>query len=139
MRLNRHLVLVLALFAAACGGGEGGGEGPAGEPVNGGNAIVAFRSDFDSFNPVTNSAQLTDEVIKYMLFTPLVQFDSTLAAQPYLAESWELTDQGVTFRLRNDVRWHDGQPVTAEDVKFTFDLAKNEETARGSSPPTSGW
>src|SRR5690606_31092876 len=46
-----------------------------------------------------------------------------------LAESWELDDEGVTFRLRGDVRWHDGQPVTAEDVLFTFELAKDPESA----------
>ena len=33
------------------------------------------------------------------------------------------------FRLRRDVRWHDGVPVTAEDVEFTFDLAKDPTTA----------
>ncbi|HEU4453132.1 MAG TPA: ABC transporter substrate-binding protein, partial [Longimicrobium sp.] len=43
---------------------------------------------------------------------------------------WELTDSSVTFFLRKDVKWHDGRPVTAEDVKFTFDLAK--DTTAGS-------
>jgi peptide/nickel transport system substrate-binding protein len=69
------------------------------------------------------------EVINFMLFTPLVQFGEDLDAVPALAESWELDEQGVTMRLRGDVRWHDGQPVTADDVLFTFELAKNEETA----------
>ena len=124
------LALSVALLSAACGG-DGGSEGPAGEPVTGGDAVISFRSDFDSFNPITNSAQVTDEVIKYMLFTPLVQFDSTLTVRPYLAERWELTDNDVTFHLRQGVTWHDGQPVTAEDVKFTFDMAKNTETGAG--------
>src|SRR5690606_102144 len=56
--------------------------------------------------------------------------DENLDVVPHLAESWELIgDTGVTFRLRRDVRWHDGQPVTARDVEFTFNLAKNEQTA----------
>ncbi len=123
-----------ALVLAACGGGEergaeGGARGAAGPPVTGGTATIGVLTDFSGFNPVTNTSILTDEVIKQMLFTPLVQYDEKLEVRPYLAESWELSDSGVTFRLRDDVKWHDGQPVTAEDVKFTFDLAKNPETA----------
>src|SRR5688500_8320304 len=64
-----------------------------------------------------------------MLFTPLIQYDEKLQPIPWLAERWELTDTAVTFHLRRDVRWHDGQPVTAEDVKFTFDLAKDPAAA----------
>jgi len=123
-----------ALVLAACGGGEEGGaergaRGAAGPPVTGGTATIGVLTDFSGFNPVTNTSILTDEVIKQMLFTPLVQYDEKLEVRPYLAESWELSDSGVTFRLRDDVKWHDGRPVTAEDVKFTFDLAKNPETA----------
>jgi peptide/nickel transport system substrate-binding protein len=126
----------LALLLAACGGGGdqgGGGAGgagaDAGQPVNGGTAIVAVKSDFDAFNPVTSTALTTLDIIKDMLFTPLIRYDEHLQPQPYLAERWELGDTAVTFHLRDGVTWHDGQPVTAEDVKFTFDLAKAKETA----------
>jgi peptide/nickel transport system substrate-binding protein len=78
---------------------------------------------------VVNAALVTMEVINFAVFTPLVQYDQNFEPQPYLAESWELDELGVTMRLRNDVRWHDGQPVTADDVVFTFELAKNPETA----------
>ena len=120
---------LLTSFLSGCGGGGPDAPVEIGQPVPGGTAIVAVSSDFQDFNPVINTALVTGEVINYMLFTPLVQFDEELQAVPALAESWELTDEGVTFRLRDDLRWHDGQPVTAEDVKFTFDLAKNPETA----------
>ncbi len=124
------------LLAAACGGGDAGSGGgaagkDAGTPTNGGTAVVGVRSDFGGFNPVTNSALVTDEVIKFMLFTPLVQYDEKLNVRPYLAESWELSDTSVTFKLRDGVTWHDGKPLTAEDVKFTFDLAKNPQAAAG--------
>jgi peptide/nickel transport system substrate-binding protein len=125
-------VLACALLAAACGGGDrpAGGDGAAaGPPVNGGTAVVAVKSDFDALNPVTVSALATDDVVKYMLFTPLVAFDEKLNPVPHLAERWELAPDAVTFHLRGDVRWHDGRPVTAEDVKFTFDLAKDPKTA----------
>ncbi|HEX6925762.1 MAG TPA: ABC transporter substrate-binding protein [Longimicrobiaceae bacterium] len=114
---------------AACNGADAPREEVTGEPQPGGTAIIATLTDFQAFNPVVNTSILTDEVIKQMLFTPLIRYDESLSPQPYLAESWELTDSSVTFHLRDDVRWHDGELVTAEDVKFTFDLAKNPETA----------
>jgi peptide/nickel transport system substrate-binding protein len=43
--------------------------------------------------------------------------------EPELAESWDLTDSSVTFRLRRDATFHDGSPVTANDVKWSFDRA----------------
>ncbi|HEX2167696.1 MAG TPA: ABC transporter substrate-binding protein, partial [Longimicrobiales bacterium] len=121
------LVLCAGVTAGACGGDgrDGGGDG-----AGGGTVIVGMRSDFGSFNPVTSSGQYDLELMNYALFTPIIQYDENLDVQPYLAESWELHgDTGVTFRLRQDVRWHDGQPVTARDVEFTFNLAKEEETA----------
>lgn len=120
-RVAALLVSVLAVLAAACG--------REGAPRAGGTVIVGMRADFAGFNPITNTAQYTDELIKYALFTPLIQYDENLEVRPYLAESWELLgDTGVVFSLRRDVRWHDGQPVTAEDVVFTFDLAKDPAT-----------
>jgi peptide/nickel transport system substrate-binding protein len=89
-----------------------------------------MRSDFGGFNPITSSAGYDIELINYALFTPLVQYDENLEVQPYLAESWEIQDDtAVVFQLRRDVRWHDGQPVTAHDVEFTFNAAKNPESA----------
>jgi len=120
---RRILELVLAGLMLACGGG-GNGDG------GGGTIIIGMRDDFSGLNPVTNSSFYTDQIIKYALFTPLIGYDESFNPRPHLAESWEMHgDTAVTLRLRQDVRWHDGQPVTAEDVKFTFDRAKAPETA----------
>ncbi|MGH7458375.1 MAG: ABC transporter substrate-binding protein [Longimicrobiaceae bacterium] len=118
-----------AALVVACDRGPEAGGGPVGEPEPGGTAVFGVLADFSGFNPVTNTSSATFDVMRYMLFTPIVQYDEELNVQPYLAESWELEDDHVTFRLRDDVRWHDGEPVTVEDVKFTFDLAKNEDAA----------
>jgi len=128
-RSLRALALLIPVTLIACAPGDGGPGIVTGDPEYGGTAVVGVMSDFQAFNPVVNTAILTDEVMKHMLFTPLVQYNDQLEIQPHLAESWDLDDMGVTFRLRQDVRWHDGQPVTAEDVKFTFDLAKSPEAA----------
>jgi peptide/nickel transport system substrate-binding protein len=119
------LMLVTLLVAAgtvACGGGD--------RAARGGSVVVGMRSDFGGFNPITSSSAYDMELNNYALFTPLVQYDDDLGVRPYLAESWELQDDtAVVFRLRQDVRWHDGQPVTAHDVEFTFNMAKNPEAA----------
>jgi peptide/nickel transport system substrate-binding protein len=64
----------------------------------------------------------------------LVQYDPQLRIVPCLAEKWEVSPDGkaVTFYLVKDARWHDGKPVTAEDVKFTFEykLKHLKELAR---------
>ncbi len=63
-------------------------------------------------------------VVFYLLFNTLVKLDFDLKTIiPDLAESWEVSpDASVyTFHLGRDVRWHDGTPFTAEDVRFTFE------------------
>ena len=117
--------LLLASFAliTACGGGGDAGDGNG--AAAGGSVTVGMRADFQPINPVTAGDQYTIELINYALFTPLIQYDEKLGVRPYLAEKWDLTENGVTFNLRRDVKWHDGKPVTADDVKFTFDLAKD--------------
>lgn len=120
--LGAWLTAWLAAGALACGGNGGTGGGS-------GTVVVGVRSDFSGLNPVTNSSIDTDQVIKYGLFTPLIRYNAAFEPEPWLAERWELhEDTAVTFTLRTDVSWHDGEPVTAEDVKFTFDLAKTPET-----------
>ncbi|HEX8395607.1 MAG TPA: ABC transporter substrate-binding protein [Longimicrobium sp.] len=130
------LAALLVAALTACGGGGGGGGADqggkgkdAGTPQQGGTGVLDVLTDFQAFNPVTNTALTTDDVIKHMLFTPLIQYDEKLNPKPWLAERWDLTDTAVVFHLRRDVKWHDGKPVTAEDVKFTFDLAKDSATA----------
>jgi len=50
---------------------------------------------------------------------------------PWLADGWEVSEDGTewTFKLHPGVRWHDGQPLTAEDVAFTFDYMKEHMDA----------
>jgi peptide/nickel transport system substrate-binding protein len=84
---------------------------------------TAALSDPKTFNPLltadATSADMLDEV-----FDTLVRLDPRTGAMvPALAERWEMSPDGteVTFWLRRDVRFHDGVPLTAADVVFTFD------------------
>ena len=126
--LRRAPACLLLLVALSCSA-EDGADGDAGRPEGGGTAIVALNADMSSFNPLVNTDLNTTEVNDYMLFTPIVQYDESFQPRPYLARSWDLTEDSVTFNLNRDVRWHDGRPVTAHDVAFTFRRAKDPETA----------
>jgi peptide/nickel transport system substrate-binding protein len=56
------------------------------------------------------------------IFESLLTYDFNLAPQPMLAESWTISPDGrkYSFKLRRNVKWHDGKPFTADDVVFTF-------------------
>lgn len=117
------LLVVAGIATLTAGCGEPTASGAPG-PL-----VVAYQADLQTLNPVVSTDQNANDVMYSMLYTPLVAFDADLRVEPALAESWELSDTAVTFRLRDDVRWHDGEPVTAEDVAFTFEVARTPEAA----------
>src|SRR5690606_2071702 len=64
------------------------------------------------------------------IFTPLTRMNpATFAVEPYLADSWE-SNEDLTewiFHLNPNAMWHDGVPLTAKDVKFTFERIMDPE------------
>jgi peptide/nickel transport system substrate-binding protein len=68
--------------------------------------------------------------ISSLIFNGLVKYDRDLNIVGDLAESWDISKDGlvITFHLRKGVRWHDGQPFTAEDVLFTYRLTIDPKT-----------
>ena len=64
-------------------------------------------------------------------FDTLTWKDQNGTVIPWLADSWEMSDDGKTwtFHLHEGVKWHDGEPFTAKDVQFTFDYTKKQKTA----------
>lgn len=94
-------------------------------------AVIGLSSDFDTLLELGTANADALHVIEEMLFLTLCELDSSLAMQPRLARTWETSAEGreVTFHLRDDVYWSDGQPTTAEDVIFTHQLAVNPATA----------
>lgn len=77
-------------------------------------------------NPIL-STDTASSAVEGTIFTGMVKVNEKLEIIPDLAERWEVSKDGKvwTFRLRRDVKWHDGVPFTAEDVKFTFDSVLN--------------
>ena len=89
---------------------------------HGGTLTFAIISDPLTFNLAIANDATSSGVLGY-LFEGLTDVSwLTNEVEPSLAESWENSSDGLswTFRLREDVRWHDGEPFTAQDVAFTF-------------------
>ena len=75
-----------------------------------------------------------------VLFDPLKTTRAPDTIIGELAEKWSWQDgyRNLVFFLRRDVKWHDGQPFTSKDVKFTFDMLREAPDAPGSSASTRG-
>jgi peptide/nickel transport system substrate-binding protein len=102
------------------------------EPVavsKGGTVIESSFADAEILNPILSTDDSSDDIENF-LFNALVDISpEDVSVIPDLAESWEVSDDNLTFTyyLRDDVTWHDGEPFTANDVKFTYDMILNEE------------
>ncbi|MDE2991206.1 MAG: ABC transporter substrate-binding protein [Chloroflexota bacterium] len=102
---------------------------------SGGSLQVATISEPLTFNLALSNDASSSGILGY-LFDGLTETSwLTDEVEPSLAESWEHSDDGLTwtFHLRRDVTWHDGQPFTAHDVDFTFNrLIYNDDIAASS-------
>ncbi len=99
-------------------------------PTEGGVVVFGMVGAPQYPNPLLADDNPVDRMLVDLLFDGLVRFDRHGLAQPALAETWHVSEDGltVTFVLREEARWHDGQPVTARDVAFTYGLLASDAT-----------
>ncbi|MCG8604059.1 peptide-binding protein [bacterium] len=92
-------------------------------PSYGGTLVVGMTNDVDTLNPLFGETSTSQEVT-HLLLLGLADLNDKSEFEPELASSWQRSEDylKVTYRLRKDAIWSDGVPVTAEDVKFTWDL-----------------
>jgi peptide/nickel transport system substrate-binding protein len=83
--------------------------------------VIGFSGDATSLNPVI-ATDGQSYIAEWPIFDSLVELDDKLNVKPLLAESWDVSRDGLTytFKLKKGVKWHDGKPFTARDVAFTF-------------------
>ncbi len=83
-----------------------------------------------NLDPTAGAAAAIDEVVYSNLFEGLMRFDSTGAVIAGLARSWDISDDGLvyTFHLPSGVTFHDGTTFDSEDVKFSLDRARAEDS-----------
>ena len=126
MKKLTPLVVVLVMAATACGGGGGGGgtAGPSGQVKEGGFLKLAAFDFIDAMNPYVG--QNDDAYAAWQYIYPyLVQFETeTLDYGPDFATSWDSSKDGLTWTFHTvpNVKWSDGEPLTAEDVAFTYNM-----------------
>jgi ABC-type oligopeptide transport system substrate-binding subunit len=114
------LALALALLAAiaACGGGDGTAEGEKAEKQE---ITINWGTEPPSLDPGL-ATDTTSANILLNIMDPLVRLDADLEPAPSLAESWDVSADGktITFHLRTDGAWTNGDPVTAHDFEFSW-------------------
>lgn len=114
----------LLLAGCATDGEPRAGERPvaSGAPTKGGTLAVAIDSDPGQLNPAITTSGGTHTASE-LVYNGLVGLTPELEPEPELAESWEVLEDGALYRfdLRDGVTWHDGEPFTSADVKFTFE------------------
>lgn len=83
---------------------------------------IAHRQDNDVLNPMSPSI-FTDAQVLSLLYDNLARLDAQNKPYPAAAESWTVVnDTTIDVKLKPNQKWHDGKPLTVEDVKFTFDF-----------------
>ena len=89
--------------------------------TTGGTLRVGWSSEPDTMNPLTSYSTEALEV-QQLIYDKLMDYDPDLNIVQALAETTEVSDDGttITYTLRSGVNWHDGEPLTADDVVFTF-------------------
>lgn len=144
------LALITAGFAlAACGGGSSSSTGDtaipedalgnaattigecSADPQSGGTLVYSRRSQAQDLNPLVASNGNGDIFVINQILDQLVTSDPNggFEITPAVAESWEVSDGGktYTFKIRKGIKFSNGQPVTAEDVKFSLDRFADPE------------
>lgn len=96
------------------------------QPEQGGVFTEGLVGSMGRLNPLLDWNNPADRDVDRLLFSGLVRFDERGLPRADLAESWGVTPDGTVynFAIRNNAVWHDGTPVTADDVIFTIELMK---------------
>jgi peptide/nickel transport system substrate-binding protein len=93
----------------------------AADPVYGGRLTVGTPYPLEPINPFFTRSSLSANILE-LLFDPLINLGRAYEMEPLLAEKWDVSADRLTwkFTLRDGVAFHDGEPLTSEDVVFTF-------------------
>ena len=124
-----------AVVVASCAPGTtGGGPSPsaaataAGTPVKGGSVTLALSGNITTLDPRIAGTNNANRTPTHVFTNTMIRLNEKLQYVPELAESWTRSTDGLnwTFKLRKDVKFHDGSSFTAKDVKFTLDSVMTE-------------
>ena len=91
---------------------------------------IGMQLEPPNLNPTGGAAAAIDEVVYSNLFEGLTKYGPDGSINPGLAKSWDISSDGLsyTFKLNQNVKFHDGTALTASDVKFSLDRARGEDS-----------
>ena len=94
------------------------------------DVVIGVVLEPPHLDPTAGAAAAIDEVVYANVFEGLTRIGPAGEVMPALAASWEISDDGkvYTFKLHDGVKFHDGSDLTAEDVKFSLDRARAEDS-----------
>ncbi len=133
-------MIILGLILAACGASQGSPSAGASEPVDGstppsgggtatgGTVRIGWGGSPDSLNP--GNGVLAESYTLYpLMYDVPIDITSDGEYVPELASAWDVSDDGLTWTLTivEDAMFHDGEPLTAEDVAYSLQLYKDTE------------
>ena len=97
------------------------------QPVSGGVYSEALVGSLGRLNPLLDWDNTADRDVDRLIFSGLLRFDSHGLPQPDVAEAWGMNQEGTiyNFTIRANAVWHDGEPVTSDDVIFTIGLMQS--------------
>jgi peptide/nickel transport system substrate-binding protein len=126
---RRSWILLLLALAGCTAGEDSGREGaPAVDasraPDDGGTVVIGLAAEPDNLIDAVSTTNVAQNVIDQMFLTLTELGEDLESYDPLLARSWDVSEDGkaITFHLAPEARWHDGEPVTADDVVFTHEL-----------------
>lgn len=140
-RINRRrrwtliasVATVATLLAGCAGGGSPQAETPAASEATAGAASVRLANFGTEGNITPHTYETaTGYNLLGLVYDSLLQIDEAGVPQPWLAEEVTASDDGLTYTMpvREDVVWHDGEPLTADDVAFSFNYYKDGPPGR---------
>jgi peptide/nickel transport system substrate-binding protein len=114
--------------------GEIGSDISVASPEPGGTLRAAFQNEWAGLDPHTVSSYSSYQILNNVL-EGLTFYDNNLNLVPWLAESWEQSEDGLTwtFHLREGVLFHNGREMTADDVKWSFERLIDPATGAGNA------
>lgn len=98
-------------------------------PAPGGTFTEGVVGEFSNLNPLFANTGI-DSAASRLIFSSLLKYDKEGQLTTDMAESWKVGEKGqvYTVKLKEGIKWHDGKPLTAKDVKYTFEIVQREET-----------
>ncbi len=125
------MFIALLIFGAGCKKGETPAVAKKGDvqPAYGDAIVIGSIGDASNLIPLLASDSTSHEIAG-QVYNGLVRYDKNLKLEGDLAESWEVSTDGlvITFHLRKGVKWHDGTEFTADDVMYTYKVTIDPKT-----------